>query len=203
MTEESIDFVFTDLMFSHYCRTVITLTLVVAVAGFFALRTLHTQGDAKESNWKKAAMGWGIAGATKFTTVLFLPALIVPNFSFDKNQWLKRFLQFFLTALGAYVVVGFPQSFDLAPFGYHLFKQSNNVTAGNFAFMKVWTNLFWEQLQLPLAVVFFSCLLMPERKTWVLSFSESKKAWLMCYCRPQHFIQERLGHLIIGTQCPF
>jgi hypothetical protein len=156
-----------------------TLALVSAVAGFFALRTLHTTGDAKIANWHKAAIGWGIAGATKFTTVLFLPALIVPNFSFVKSEWWKRFLQFFLVALGAYIVVGFPQSFDLAPFGYHLFKQSNNVTTSNLAFMKVWTRLFWEQMQLPFAVIFWSALLVPERKTWGLKFSENKKVWLM------------------------
>ncbi|MEO0337537.1 MAG: hypothetical protein AAF202_14170, partial [Pseudomonadota bacterium] len=156
-----------------------TLTLVVAVAGFFALRTLHTSDEEKDKNWRRAAMGWGIAGATKFTTILFLPALIVPNLSFAKSQWLRRFLQFFLTALGAYIVVGFPQSFDLAPFGYHLFRQSNNISTSDLAFMKVWTDLFWEQMHLPLAIVLTACFVLPERKVWGLKFSENKKAWAL------------------------
>ncbi len=129
-------------------------TALITASFAFFIRFLD---QSKRSDFIAGAVFWGLAASTKLTLTLFAPSLVV---LFYKKE-LKDFKVFLKYSLATYFLVGFPQSLALGGVFEFLWQQKRNVLRGDLEFVKIWQDLFFNQLKWPLLVSTVIMLLTP------------------------------------------
>lgn len=87
------------------------LSLLTCVAIYFSITYMRWN---RNIDFALAALFWGMAMATKLSTLMFLPALLGLFFlPFNKQSFLKAPI-FFLAIFAVYFIVGFPQNFRIS-----------------------------------------------------------------------------------------
>ncbi len=164
--------------------------LFVVIASLLSLRSLIQPESKWRFRW--AAMAWGIAASSKMAVLFFAPLAVGwLLLGLSRNGILKsayiKIRDFVSYALGAYLLIGFPQNFNFYDVLSFLAQQkSRNVHPGDWNSFVGWLELFWSQFQGPLYMVVGLALILSILSPWRESpihgmKSRSFRFWSLVY----------------------
>ncbi|MBC75155.1 MAG: hypothetical protein CME64_04000 [Halobacteriovoraceae bacterium] len=134
-----------------------TLALVTALAALLSFKLI--QYPKSSLYFTASAMAWGVATATKMSTLLFYPAILfLVMFPYEKKNW-KRFFNYVVIMFLAYQIIGFPQNLSMHRHIAFMLKQSYHSVSPDWGSFTEWLALTLDQIKYPgLFVIIFSIL---------------------------------------------
>lgn len=143
-----------------------TLAFMIAAAAILSAKFME-KPESKLFFNASAAM-WGVATATKFTTILLYPAILflfVFPFSKDKVSLnnIKRFAQYVLVMFLSYQIIGFPQNLMMHKHISFLLWQSHYSVSPDMQSTMEWLTLGWQQIRFPALAIFLLAALLAPR----------------------------------------
>ena len=134
-----------------------TLALVTGLAALLSFKLIKYPKST--FYFTASAMAWGVATATKMSTLLFYPAILfLVMFPYEKKNW-KRFFNFVVIMFLAYQIIGFPQNLSMHRHIAFMLKQSYHSVSPDWESFSEWLALTWDQIRYPgFFVIIFSTL---------------------------------------------
>lgn len=118
------------------------LALTVAVAAWLSFQTWCDPTNEKLRRY--SAWAWGVALATKMSVILFYPFALIALFTVTRPT-LKDFARFIGHALLAYLIVGFPQNFNVPRTLKFLAYQSQFSQKATSESVLEWLSIYGQQ----------------------------------------------------------